>query len=78
MLCCVKRMPRPAGALVWTVGAVAMHAVVPFELSRLGDRAGRPARRPPVMRGAGLVTVAAGAGLMAWALAAHCQAAPRG
>jgi len=30
------------------------------------------------MRGAGLVTVAAGAGLMAWALAAHYQAAPRG
>ena len=34
MLCCVKRVPRPAGVLVWTVGAVAMHAVVPFELSR--------------------------------------------
>ena len=30
------------------------------------------------MRGAGLVAVAAGAGLMTWALAAHCQAAPRG
>jgi len=78
MLCYVKPMPRPAGVLVWTVGAVALHAVVPFELSRLGDRAGRPARRPPAVRGAGLVTVAAGAGLMAWALAAHCEAAPQG
>ena len=78
MLCCVKRMPRPAGVLFWTAGAVAMHAVVPFELSRLDDQPGRPARRPPATRGAGLVTVAAGAGLMAWALAAHCQAAPRG
>jgi protein-S-isoprenylcysteine O-methyltransferase Ste14 len=71
-------MPRPAGVLVWMAGAVAMHAVVPFELSRLDDRARRPARRFPAMRGAGLVTVAAGAGLMAWALAAHYQAAPRG
>jgi phospholipid methyltransferase len=78
MLCWVRRMPRPAGVLVWMAGAVAMHAVVPFELSRLDDRARRPARRFPAMRGAGLVTVAAGAGLMAWALAAHYQAAPRG
>ena len=75
MLCYVKRMPRPAGVLVWTAGAVALHAVVPFELSRLDDRADRPARRPAAVRGAGLVTVAAGAGLMAWALAAHCHAA---
>jgi protein-S-isoprenylcysteine O-methyltransferase Ste14 len=64
--------------LAWTSGAVTLHAVVPFELSRWGDRAGRPARRPPVMRSAGLVTVAAGAALMAWALAAHSEAAPRG
>ncbi|HEV8279992.1 MAG TPA: isoprenylcysteine carboxylmethyltransferase family protein [Streptosporangiaceae bacterium] len=71
-------MPRPAGVLVWMARAVAMHAVVPFELSRLDDRARRPARRFPAMRGAGLVTVAAGVGLMAWALAAHYQAAPRG
>jgi hypothetical protein len=74
---CVKQMPRPAGVLVWTVGAVAMHGVVPFELSRLGGRAGPPASRPAA-RGTGLVTVAAGAGLMAWALAAHGQAAPQG
>ena len=57
MLCYVKSMPRPAGVLLWTVGAVAMHAVVPFELSRLDDRAGRRARRPSAMRGTGLVTV---------------------
>ena len=62
MLCYVKRLPRPAGVLVVTPGAVMLRAVVPFELSRLGDRAGRPARRSPVMRSAGLVTVTAGAG----------------
>lgn len=77
MLCCMKRMPRPAGVLVWTLGAVTMHAAVPFELSMLGDRAGRPARRL-VPRSTGLVMVAAGAGLMAWALAAHVEAVPQG
>jgi protein-S-isoprenylcysteine O-methyltransferase Ste14 len=71
-------MPRRPGVLVWMLGAVAMHAVVPFELSRLGDRAGPSARRPAAIRGTGLVMVAAGAALMAWALAAHCEAAPRG
>lgn len=55
-----------------------MNAVIPFELSRLGDRVGRPVRARPAVRSAGLLTVAAGAALMAWALAAHYEAAPRG
>src|SRR6516162_6311241 len=78
MLRHVKRMPRTAGVLVWTAGAVATHAVVPFELSRLGgpDRPCGPAAS--AARGAGLLAVAAGAALMACALAAHYQAAPRG
>jgi protein-S-isoprenylcysteine O-methyltransferase Ste14 len=77
MLCCMKRMPKPAGVLVWTLGAMAMHAAVPFELSLLGDRPVRPAGRLTT-RITGLGTVAAGAALMAWALAAHCEEAPRG
>ena len=63
--------------LVWALGAMAMHAVVPFELSVLGGRSGPPGSRRAT-RGAGFVTVAAGAGLMAWALAAHWEAAPQG
>jgi len=63
--------------LVWTVGAVGLHAAVPFQLSRLGGRAG-PAPPAPAVRTAGLVTVAAGGALMAWAFAAHYQQAPRG
>jgi protein-S-isoprenylcysteine O-methyltransferase Ste14 len=74
----VKRIPRAAGLLAWTLGLVALNAVVPRELSRLGDRAGRPAPVPPAARGAGLLMVAAGGALTAWAVAAHCQAAPRG
>jgi hypothetical protein len=74
----VKRIPRAADLLVWAFGAVALHAAVPLELSRLGDRAGRPARTPSSARGAGLVMVAAGGALMGWAFAAHYQAAPRG
>jgi protein-S-isoprenylcysteine O-methyltransferase Ste14 len=63
--------------LVWTVAAVALHAAVPFQLSRLGGPAW-PASAAPAVRTAGLVTVAAGGALMAWALAAHYQQAPRG
>jgi len=74
----VKRIPRAAGLLGWTLGAVALNAVVPRELSRLGDRAGRNAPAPPAARGAGLLLVAAGGALTAWAFAAHYQAAPRG
>jgi protein-S-isoprenylcysteine O-methyltransferase Ste14 len=72
----VKRIPRPAGALVWTLEAAALHAAVPFQLSRLGRAPG--AATPPAVRGAGLVTAAAGGALMAWAFAAHYQAAPQG
>src|SRR5215470_7801962 len=67
----VTRIPRPAGVLVWTAGAVALHAGVPFQLSRLGGPA-RPASPAPAVRAAGLVTVAAGGALMAWAFAALC------
>jgi protein-S-isoprenylcysteine O-methyltransferase Ste14 len=74
----MKRMPRLAGVLVWTAGAVAMHAVVPHELSRLGARARPQGPAARAARSAGLLTVAAGAAVMTWALAAHCQAAPQG
>jgi protein-S-isoprenylcysteine O-methyltransferase Ste14 len=60
-----------------TLGLVALNVVVPRELSRLGDHAGRPAPAPPA-RGAGLLLVAAGATLTGWAVATHYQAAPRG
>jgi protein-S-isoprenylcysteine O-methyltransferase Ste14 len=71
----VKRLPRAAGPLVWTVGVAAVHGAVPFALSRLGDHA---CRRGAARRPVGLPTVAAGAGLIAWALATHYRAAPRG
>src|SRR5262245_23534186 len=71
-------MPRAAAMLALTLGAAGLHAALPFELSRLGGRVGRSGRTSPAVRGAGLLTVAAGAALMAWAVAAHYQAAPRG
>jgi len=71
-------MPRAAAVLVLTLGAVAMHAVLPFESSRLGGRVGRSGRTRRAVRGAGLLKVAAGAALMAWAVAPHYEAAPRG
>jgi protein-S-isoprenylcysteine O-methyltransferase Ste14 len=78
MLWQVRRMPRAAGLLVWALGVVALHAVAPFELSRLGQRAERPGRTTPSMRRAGLLTVAGGTALMGWAFAAHFRAARRG
>jgi protein-S-isoprenylcysteine O-methyltransferase Ste14 len=78
MLRHVKRMPRTAGVIVWTAGAVATYAVVPFELSQLGDRARPQGPAASAARGAGLLTVTAGAALMTWAMAAHYHAAPRG
>jgi len=71
-------MPRTAGVLFWAAGAVATHAVVPFELSRLGGGARPQGPAEPAARVAGLLTVAAGAALMTWAMAAHYRAAPRG
>jgi len=71
-------MPRTAGVLIWTAGAVATYAVVPFELSQLGGRARPQGPAASAARGAGLLTVTAGAALMTWAMAAHYQAAPRG
>ena len=55
----MKRIPRAAGLLGLTLGAVALNVVVPRELSRLGDPAGRPAPAPPAARGAGLLLVQA-------------------
>jgi protein-S-isoprenylcysteine O-methyltransferase Ste14 len=77
MLGQVTRIPRRAGALGWALGAVALHAAVPFQLARFGGRA-RPAAVAPAVRGAGLVTVATGGALMAWAFAAHYRQAPEG
>jgi len=64
--------------LAWTVAALAAHAVLPLELSRLGGRAERRGRTRPLARSAGLLTIAAGGALMLWALAAHYEAAPQG
>jgi hypothetical protein len=63
--------------LVWTLGAVAMHAVVPFELPVLGGRA-RGACRQARRAGQRDRDGGGGRGLMAWPLAAHGRAAPQG
>lgn len=57
---------------------VALHAVVPNELSKLGNRTKRTRRVPLITRSGGLLAVATGAALIAWAIRTHYQAAPRG
>lgn len=67
----VKRLPRAAAVPMWMLGVAAAHALIPFELSRLGDRRHELGRATPVARGLGLLLVTAGAAVMAWALGAH-------
>jgi protein-S-isoprenylcysteine O-methyltransferase Ste14 len=74
----MQLMPRWAGIIAWTAGALLLHADLPLELSRLDDRAGRTRRPRVALRSAGLLTVAAGGAVMAWAMAAHYQASPKG
>src|SRR5262249_11438265 len=78
MLRHVKRMPRTAGVIIWTAGAGATHAVVPFEPSRLGHPAQPQGPAAPPPRGAGLLTVTPGAAPVTLAMAPPSQAAPRG
>src|SRR5215470_19285273 len=54
ILGCVKRIPRAAAMLVLTLEVVALHAALPFELSRLGGRMGRSGKTRPAVRAAGL------------------------
>src|SRR5262249_12193288 len=71
-------MPRTAGGIIWTAGAGATPAVVPFQPSRPGGRGQPHGPAAPPRRGAGVLAGARRAGLMAWAMATHYQAAPRG
>jgi protein-S-isoprenylcysteine O-methyltransferase Ste14 len=54
------------------------HVVLPLELSRQGGRLRLSGRARHAVRGAGLLTVVAGAALAAWALATHYEAAAEG
>jgi len=74
----MRRVPRAAGLVIWTLAVVGMFGLIPNELSRLRDRVEPTRKNRPGARGAGLVLVTVGASLMAWAFAAHYKAAPRG
>lgn len=72
------RIPRWVGLTVWPALLGALHVVVPLQLARVGHRhgwrsSGRP--RPGPANAIGLVPLAAGAGLIVWAIARHQAAA---
>ena len=73
-----RRIPRWVALFVWPVLLGAVHAALPFELSRLGRRHGwRNGRgRPGPANVVGLVPLVAGAALLSWALGEHYRAAP--
>jgi protein-S-isoprenylcysteine O-methyltransferase Ste14 len=77
-----RRIPRWVGLIVWSALLGALHVAVPLQLSRAGPRhgwrsSGRP--RPGPANALGLVPIAAGAGLIGWAVARHfVRASERG
>lgn len=72
------RIPRWAGLIVWPIQLGTVHVVAPLELSRFGRRHGwrNGGGRPGATNLLGLLPLAAGAALVAWALAEHYVAAP--
>ena len=71
-------MPRSAGAVLWGLGHLALHGLLPFELSRRPNRVAGAGLDRVAERVAGLLAVAGGGGLIAWAIATHLASAPRG
>lgn len=64
--------------LLCPLGGALVHVGFPYALSRVGSRSGWAGQRPGARNRPGLLPVAAGAGLVTWAVAAHFGAAPHG
>jgi protein-S-isoprenylcysteine O-methyltransferase Ste14 len=73
-----RRLPRAAGLVIQAVAYPAFFVGVPLSLSEKGERHGWSAGRPGAANLAGLVPLAAGTSLLAWAMSSHYRAAPRG
>jgi protein-S-isoprenylcysteine O-methyltransferase Ste14 len=73
-----RRLPRWVGLIVFPVQLGTVHLGIPLELSGHGRRHGweNGKRRPGVANVLGLVPLAAGTALVAWAIAEHYEAAP--
>jgi protein-S-isoprenylcysteine O-methyltransferase Ste14 len=72
-----RTIPRWTGALHGIVQP-AVHAGIPWLLSRLGPRYGWTAEGPGVWNLAGLISIIAGCALMTWCLVVHMRLAPAG
>jgi len=59
------------------LGLFLLHGALPFGLSRLSTRHGWSAGHPSLGNWSGLLLVAGGIALIAWAIALHREAAPR-
>lgn len=73
-----RRIPRWMGPVLWLVFGSLFHGALPWGLSRMGTRRGWTVDSPGAANMAGLILVAAGAVLLAWALALHYRSAPEG
>jgi len=72
----VRRIPRLAGLVLWTVAVPLVFAGVPIALSHLGTKHGWSHGTPAAWNLPGLVPLVGGWALMAWVLAHHYRAAP--
>jgi protein-S-isoprenylcysteine O-methyltransferase Ste14 len=72
------RIPRWIALIWWSAEFGAVHVGVPVFLSRLARRHGWYRGQPAAANLAGLIPLTAGAGLVAWTLAMHYAAAPKG
>jgi protein-S-isoprenylcysteine O-methyltransferase Ste14 len=71
-----RRIPRNAALVIWPLAVGAVHVGVPLALARRGRRHGWRRRWPGRANLLGAVPLAAGAGLVGWALARHFVTAP--
>ncbi len=73
-----SRVPRRMGPILWFVFGSAFYIALPWAVSRIGPRHGWQAEMPGVANLAGLVLIAAGVSILAWALVLHYRSALEG
>jgi protein-S-isoprenylcysteine O-methyltransferase Ste14 len=69
------QLPKEIGTVVQGVVLPTVFVILPIELSRRGDRRGWSGGRPGPMNLLGLLLLAAGAALFAWAVLSHRRTA---
>lgn len=73
-----RRIPRWTAPIMWGVGLILVHVLLPWGISLLTPRYGWVDGRPGVWNYPALILVAAGIGMIIWGASLHFRAAPGG